>query len=208
VSARARTDRHAVTRDERRQTLLDAGRALFERKGYHATTVDDITREAGVAKGTFYLYFDEKRDLFYEVIRGFMALVKDIGASVRADDSSPHDFFARVERAAQRLMAIFVENRELARLAYRESMGLDPRLEEMLAGFYREIAGLQADNVRAAVQLGLIRDVDPLLCAYAHIGMVERVLLALIAAPGDFPPPEVVVRELVALAFDGLRRAP
>ena len=39
-------------RDERRQSLLDGARALFARKGYHATTVDDITREAGVAKGT------------------------------------------------------------------------------------------------------------------------------------------------------------
>jgi TetR/AcrR family transcriptional repressor of nem operon len=49
--------------DERRTDLLDAGQALFVGKGVSPTTLDDITRQAGVAKGTFYLYFRSKDDL-------------------------------------------------------------------------------------------------------------------------------------------------
>ena len=47
----------------RRRDLMDAGERILVRKGIAATTVDDVTRAAGVAKGTFYLYFPSKEDL-------------------------------------------------------------------------------------------------------------------------------------------------
>lgn len=194
-----------IDRDVRRSELIDAARDLFAAKGYHATTVDDITRAAGVAKGTFYLYFNEKREVFYEVISGFMQLIKDIGSSVSDESANPLDFFTRAETASHELMAIFNDNRKLARLAYRESMGLDSRLEDMLRDFYREIAELEARNIQRAMELGIIRKVDPMMVAYAHIGMVERVLLAMIDDPEAFPDPQVVVREMMRLAFEGMR---
>jgi len=49
--------------EERRADLLAAGRELFLAKGIAATSLDDITRAAGVSKGLFYLYFHAKEDL-------------------------------------------------------------------------------------------------------------------------------------------------
>jgi AcrR family transcriptional regulator len=195
--------RRSLARDERRAELIAAARDVFSRKGYHAATVDDITRAAGVAKGTFYLYFQEKREIYYEVVRGFLQLIKDIGRSVQ--QAPRDDFFARIDRAARELMRIFDENRELARLAYRESMGLDPALEKMITSFYREIAEVEAANIRVGIELGLFRKVDPLLTAYAHIGMAERVILAMLDDNSGLPPPDTVVREIVRLAFEGLK---
>jgi AcrR family transcriptional regulator len=195
------------SRDVRRSTLVDAAKRCFASRGYHATTVDDITRAAGVAKGTFYLYFDEKREIYYEVIRTFMQLIKDIGASIAATSSDPRDLFARAERAARELMQMFLDNRELVRLAYRESMGMDPELERMIAGFYREIAQVAAHNIAVAIDLGLIRPVDPMITAYAHIGMVERVLMAMVEDPDEFAPDQVLA-ELMRLSWEGLAAAP
>jgi len=197
--------RRAVARDERRAALLGAARDVFTSKGYHAATVDDITRAAGVAKGTFYLYFREKREIYYEVIRGFLQLIKDIGRSV-TDAAAPQDFLARAERAAHLLMKVFVENRKLARLAYRESMGLDRELDEMIRGFYREIAEVEAANIRVGIDLGLLRPVDPMLVAYSHIGMVERVLLASLEEDSGLPPPDKIVAEMMRIGFEGIRR--
>ncbi len=196
--------RQSPGRDERRADLLRAAQAVFAQKGYHAATVDDITRAAGVAKGTFYLYFREKREVFYEIVAGFLSLIKEIGSEV--SQSSELDFFSRAEKGAHELMRIFLENRDLARLAYRESMGLDPKLEEMVRAFYRDIAEVEARNIRRGIELGLFRDVHPLLVAYAHIGMVERVLLALLDEAEDLPDPDRVVREMMQIAFDGLRK--
>jgi AcrR family transcriptional regulator len=194
-----------ATRDERRAQLIDAAQRVFGEKGYHAATVDDITRSANVGKGTFYLYFQEKREIFYEVIRGFFQLIHDIAGSVGDTAREGFDFIAEAERAALQLMRVFLENRELARLAYRESMGLDPELEKLVRGFYRELAETQAQNLRLGMAIGLIRPVEPLLVAYAHIGMVERVLLQLLEDDHALPPPETIVKEMVRVAFDGLR---
>ena len=197
--------RSPVQRDERRAQLVNAARDVFGKKGYHEATVDDITRAAGVAKGTFYLYFEEKREIYYELVRTFLQHVKDIGASVAREVKTPQAFFARCETAAHELLRVFAEHFALARLAYRESMSLDANLEQMLREFYRDLARVEADNIRLGIELGLFRPVDPLVCAYAHIGMVERVAFGLLAE--DRPPkPEHVVRELLAIAFEGLRK--
>jgi TetR/AcrR family transcriptional repressor of nem operon len=51
--------------EERRNDLLDAGQSVLVEKGIAATTLDDVTRRANVAKGTFYLYFRSKDDLVH-----------------------------------------------------------------------------------------------------------------------------------------------
>src|SRR5439155_17259501 len=116
-----------------------------------------------------------------------------------------HDFFARCEQAANELVRVFIEHHKLARLTYHESMSLDPELERLLRDFYRDLARVEADNIRLGIELGLFRAVDPLICAYAHIGMVERVAFGLLAEERA-PKPEHVVRELLSIAFEGLRK--
>lgn len=49
--------------------LLDAGRRVFARRGYHAARVDDIVRAARTSHGTFYLYFSDKQDLLVALAR-------------------------------------------------------------------------------------------------------------------------------------------
>ena len=196
-----------MSRAPRRSDLLAAARTIFAERGYHETTVEDITRAAGVAKGTFYLYFTEKREIFLAIIGELLDAIKAIGTSVSdlAPDEHPLAFLARSEQAAARLMEIFQENRALARLAYRESMGMDPALEAMLRDFYREVAEIEAHNIRVAQRIGLLRDCEPLLTAYAHIGMVERVLLTMLEQPELFPEPRSVIRQMMRLAYEGLR---
>jgi len=76
--------------DVRRGDLLDAAERLFIQKGSAVTTVDDITRAAGVAKGTFYLYFHSKEDLLAALRERFVVgcreRIADIAARVPADN--------------------------------------------------------------------------------------------------------------------------
>jgi AcrR family transcriptional regulator len=194
------------SRDERRQQLLEAARQVFGSKGYHDSTVDDITRAAGVAKGTFYLYFTEKRAILHELVTHFFSLVTEALLSVARDVSSPAAYVERLEEAALRLATIFREHRDLVRLTYRESMSMDPELEGKVRAVYRRFAEVEAENVRRGVELGLFReDFDPLIVAYAHIGMVERVLLQWVF-DRSFPSEPNLVPQLVQLAIRGLAR--
>ncbi len=205
MKAKSSNARVGPTRDERRQSLLDAARVLFAEKGYHDTTVDDITRTANVAKGTFYLYFSEKREIYYEVIRVFLELVKEAGVLVRSPTGSPIDYVERTRTNARNLIRVLTENRQLTRMAYGEAAGLDARLTELWRKFYREIAEVESQNLEFGIQLGVVRPCHALLQAYVHIGMVERVMLELIEHPEDFPPTEQLVDEMLRAGYEGLR---
>lgn len=79
--AAGRTTRKRVAKpaDERRRDLLEAGLRVLTEKGFDRATVDDITMAAGVAKGTFYLYFASKADLVVALRR---QVWEQIGAEV------------------------------------------------------------------------------------------------------------------------------
>lgn len=193
-------------KDDRRTRLLDAARQVFSQKGFHASTVDDITRTAGVAKGTFYLYFAEKPAIFYELMQGFFELVTEAGLSISQEVTNREEYFARIESGARRITSLFRDNRALVRLAYRESMGMDERLDRMVRNFYRRLAQVEAENIRLGIRLGLFReDLDPMLVAYAHIGMIERVLLEW-QFDRNFPRVEDLEMQIVQLAYIGLKR--
>src|SRR5215467_5504200 len=53
-----------AARAARREQIIAAGLACFAQSGYHATTMADVATQAGVSKGTPYLYFDSKEALF------------------------------------------------------------------------------------------------------------------------------------------------
>ena len=65
--APARLSAGARSRAATRQRLLESGKALFAERGLRRVTTHDIARNAGVAAGTFYLHFSDKRELFREL---------------------------------------------------------------------------------------------------------------------------------------------
>lgn len=67
-------------RAARREQIIAAGLACFARSGYHAATMADVAAEAGVSKGTPYLYFDSKEALFLALHKEW-----DCGAGQRVD---------------------------------------------------------------------------------------------------------------------------
>jgi len=67
-------------RAARRDQIIAAGLACFARSGYHTTTMADVAAQAGVSKGTPYLYFDSKQSLFLALHEQW-----DCGAGQRVD---------------------------------------------------------------------------------------------------------------------------
>lgn len=67
---------------ERPQELLDAALAQFVSKGLAATRMDDVARQAGVSKGTLYLYYPSKDELFKAVVRNSVVTVLTEGSDI------------------------------------------------------------------------------------------------------------------------------
>jgi AcrR family transcriptional regulator len=73
-------------REQRAERILDAAAELMLRWGYNKTTIDDIARYAGVAKGTIYLHWKTREDLFTALMRReYIRLVEDVQQRISGD---------------------------------------------------------------------------------------------------------------------------
>ena len=109
--------RKDVLSEFRRNELLIAARAIFSKKGFHEATIDDVAEAADVAKGTVYLYYKSKRDLYLEALRfGIESLNREL--EVKVSEAGTCLEKLRVLTATK--MSFFEENREFFNIYYSE----------------------------------------------------------------------------------------
>lgn len=122
-----RRSRVGDSREDREAVIIAAGLAEFLEKGYAATRVDDVARRAGVAKGTVYLYFPSKEDLFHAVIRHSIAPLVDVVEAVAATPGASAAAVLKQVLATLYAEVAGTERREVFRLLIAES-GRFPQL--------------------------------------------------------------------------------
>lgn len=91
--------KRASTKAANRRAILQAGRQVFARIGYEATTVRDIIRETELASGTFYNYFKSKEEVFEAIAQDSTHRFRDRLADVRARALSLEDYMEHAYRA-------------------------------------------------------------------------------------------------------------
>jgi AcrR family transcriptional regulator len=78
--------------EQRRRQLVDAAWKLFSRKGYLATTTEEIAAGAGVTKGALYFHFKTKEDLLFEIVKGWLASAREAVIEGATNNMRPVDF--------------------------------------------------------------------------------------------------------------------
>jgi TetR/AcrR family transcriptional regulator, fatty acid metabolism regulator protein len=164
---------------DRRRQLLDAATAVFAQKGYRNAGVADIIARAGVARGTFYLYFTSKQEIFLAIVNDFHGRVTRALEAVEAvaTDASGAGTPAALEASFRGWLGFFAAHRDATRVILREASSIDPRFEK---GFteVRQLAVTHfAARFRALQQRGAVRaSIDPDLAAHLQLGMFDELL--------------------------------
>jgi len=83
-------------KEERRAAILQAAEKVFVNKGVGTATMDDIAHEAELSKGTLYLYFDSKDELYLEIAVRAVREVLDAFEAISADGQPGHDRLSRM----------------------------------------------------------------------------------------------------------------
>ena len=90
----------AITRgrsgERTRLKLLNAGATLLQRTSYHDLNVAAVTREAGQAKGTFYVYFETKDEFLTELLRGYVVFEAATFPTLPRTDTPFRSYFNRI----------------------------------------------------------------------------------------------------------------
>ncbi|MGH6891409.1 MAG: TetR family transcriptional regulator [Dongiaceae bacterium] len=153
---------------DRPQQILDAALTVFVTKGFAAAKLDDVATAAGVSKGLLYRYFDNKAELFKEVIRQtLVATIRDVGDRTRASDTA----FAALDIFLEQMIAVASDERRSAipKLVISES----GNFPELAVFYLAEVIGpglkQLSDLIRRGIASGEFRRVDPQLAARAII---------------------------------------
>ena len=148
--------------------LLAAAEVVFARLGYTEASIVRITEQAGVAQGTFYLYFSSKLEIFEQ-------LVDDLNRRVRhAMSEASAGATTRIERERAGFRAFFAftaQHPALYRIV-REAEFVSPRA---LRSHYTRIVEGYIDGLTAAREQGEVGDVDPTVAAWALMGIGEMI---------------------------------
>src|SRR5688572_17033582 len=134
---RARAKRApSVAKAERRQQILTAARDEFVKRGYHQTTIDDIVAQAGVARGTFYLYFEDKRAVFSDLIDRFASELALTIVRIVTDDPS-RSVPSQVRENIRRIIGTCLGERAMTKILFTDAVGVDPAFDRKVTNFYR-----------------------------------------------------------------------
>ena len=182
-----------MTRAERkklelRKEIVDAAFDCFADRGYHATGIADIAALLGIGHGTFYRYFENKRDIVDHVITDIVERVVAALAAENAPEAvdTLKDYREQVARIGESLWSVFGADPRVARFLLLEAAGIDANMRERVLGFYEFTAELTAGYLEHGVRVGYLHsDLDVASTARAINGMIIAAILAGLRDPGE-----------------------
>jgi AcrR family transcriptional regulator len=162
-------DRQLTTQGaERKQQLLDAAARLFAEQGYAATRVVDIVEAAGVAKGLFYWYFENKEALFRELATEIRRRLRRQQAAAMDEDAPA---LVRILQATVASLVFMAENAPFFSLLEVEGRNVSDVLRQGTEQHLEDVAVLIVDGQRDGT---VTQDEPAELLALAVVGTVGQ----------------------------------
>ena len=158
-------------RERRRAEILHAALETVRKKGYHATTLDDIAEGLGIRKTALYHYFPDKDAILYACHRESLAELDRLVEDSAACCASNRERLAFLIREHVRVMT---EKLEGSPLAFEVSALSPERRADVIAGRDRYEHVLR-DVVAAGIERGEFRAVDPKIAVFAILGAINWV---------------------------------
>jgi AcrR family transcriptional regulator len=153
--------------DQRRQQLLDVAREVFARRGFHATSMDEIAETAGVTKPVLYQHFPSKRSLYIELLTDTGdQLLGALTAATQGATSGRE----RVESGFLAYFRFVSDSRAGFRLLFSASIRTDPEFARVVENVVQAAADVISELIEIPAS-----DAHRRVLANALVGMAESV---------------------------------
>ncbi|WP_319584218.1 TetR/AcrR family transcriptional regulator [uncultured Pseudodesulfovibrio sp.] len=158
--------------NEKEQRILDTAAELFSRQPFHKVLLSDVARAAAVGKGTLYLYFKSKDDLYFAVLfREFSTLIESMRQFLEESPLRPDEQLAGVVRILAEHFYARAFNMEL--LGFVVTCPVTDEWKQLRADLW----GLFEGIIRNGIQKGVFQDASPELTARYISGLVRAVCM-------------------------------
>jgi AcrR family transcriptional regulator len=188
---------------ERRAAILDAALSVFAERGYHAASIDEIAREAGVSKALIYEHFASKQALWASLLD---AQVAEIFRRLAAGAATAEPGEVRLRAGVDAFLTFVEERRGAWRMLFREAA--DPEVMAFLDRVRSQVAGVVAALIAAEPAAAREGEADP----EQAIAMLAEQLVGAVQALANWwadhqeVPREVLVDRVMDFAWIGLER--
>lgn len=156
-----------VLSEFRTAAILEAARRAFAQKGFHDVTVDEIAEAAGVAKGTLYLYYRSKHQIYWDALKqGIEELYSELARQM----GHSGDIRAQIEAFVETKIRYFDANHDFFRIYFAEfgnALSHPAHISKDFKKLYTHQARLLESALRRAIQRNTIRRIRPDATAYA-----------------------------------------
>jgi AcrR family transcriptional regulator len=183
-----------------REKILQVASKLFVRQGYTATSVNQISKEAGIGKATVYHHFPDKQAIAFSLLERTSEKVRDGLAVVDAED----DPRRRIEAIANAAVRMRADTFDLFQVIRREVPDSRARLHTQLAAIILGYTIQVSDAIRAGIGRGIFRTVDPADAARALLTMVTGLYVQIYLSGNRIPDPEKAMRPMLEIFFKGI----
>jgi AcrR family transcriptional regulator len=196
-----------VNRRKRVQDLIDSGLSLFLERGIEAVTIDEVAREAGMAKGNFYRYFRDKADLVEAVIEPVASTTRE---AIQACDedlrqaNGRDDAVAAYGQLGNRLIGALSMYPDAMCLYLQERRAPATTARQAISDLATELDDRAMTLSQVAVDRNLVVVSDPRVSAVAVLGAVEALALASVRKQVKMDPIETT-KSLISIVLEGLR---
>jgi len=165
-----------MEREARREQVLRHAKRIFARKGYHRTNIADIIARARIARGTFYLYFENKRDLFEELLAQVLDELRRRIQRLRVGPGEP-DPVEQLRANLRRVLGLVLAERELTDILLNHATGFDRELDDRVADFYEKVIDQIQRSLDLGLEMNLVRPCDTRVSACCILGGIKEVVL-------------------------------
>ena len=191
------------------ERLLRAAVDVFGARGYHAARVSDIVGRAGVAQGTFYLYFENKEAIFLQLVDDFFArlLGETLGRYPASDLGTRRDLVEQLRRMWRTILDRCRKEPVLTALVLKDSYALGPasraHVDERFDQLVAAISGYLAEaSDRGIIRLGMAAP-----AAWVVLGIIERAIHYAVVVDPEADA-DKLVDEFLRLELGGLFGSP
>ncbi|MCB2191140.1 MAG: TetR/AcrR family transcriptional regulator, partial [Deltaproteobacteria bacterium] len=161
-------ERRAREREQRRETILDAAKQVFSRKGYQGATMEEIAARAELSPATLYLYFNNKSELYGSLNVKMLAFLCQRVEQVAGESGLEPP--QKVRRLAQAMHDVYtfdplILTNVLHMQASQELMDLSPELKEQINSMAARALRLMAGIFQQGIEQGRFRPYHPVALA-------------------------------------------
>jgi len=186
---------------KRRTDILESAKEIFSIAGFHKADMNEIAKRANVAKGTVYLYFPSKKELFVEIIKDG---IEKISNTISEEVAKIDDSVGKIKTAISTYMLFFKNHQALYRILLHPDLDLMDDVVKTMKDIKLTKLPQLAEALKRGIEEKQIKNIDEKSLSYMILGMTDLLLYQWLSNNEDGEPIEKKIEQIIDVLFNGI----